>query len=111
MKKSTAFFNRPLGEMVIESLKQANTYTKGNINSTTKRIVVIAPPPVYTGGEIRSIRMGMMISQQAFANLLGVSKKTVEAWESGKSCPIGPARRLLALLEKDSEHMRELMNC
>jgi len=111
MKKTTGLFDRPLGEMVIESLNQANTYAKGDISSTTKRTVVISPPPMYSGGEIRSIRMNMKISQQAFANLLGVSKKTIEAWESGKSCPIGPARRLLALLQKNSEHMRDLMNC
>lgn len=111
MKKSSGLFDRPLGDLVVESLTQATAYANGDTKSAVKRVVVIAPPPMYTGSEIRSIRMAMNISQQAFANLLGVSKKTIEAWESGKSCPIGPARRLLALLQKDSVHMRELMNC
>ena len=33
---------------------------------------------------------------------MGVSKKTVEAWEGGRTHPTGPAFRLLNILEKES---------
>ena len=43
----------------------------------------------------------MELSQSVFANIIGVSKKAVEAWESGKNIPQGPAQRMLELLDKD----------
>ena len=33
-----------------------------------------------------------------FAAVIGVSTKTVEAWETGTNRPIGPARRMLSLI-------------
>lgn len=36
-----------------------------------------------------------------FAGMLGVSQKTVEAWESGRNVPMGPASRVLDLLSED----------
>ena len=32
-------------------------------------------------------------------NYLGVSKKTVEAWELGRTHPTGPANRLMEMLD------------
>ena len=36
-----------------------------------------------------------------FAGFMGVSTKTVEAWEAGRNMPDGPARRILAMLKVD----------
>lgn len=55
----------------------------------------------YTNKEIRSIRNRTGMTQTMFARFMGVSKKTVEAWERGKNHPTGPACRLLALIEAD----------
>lgn len=41
------------------------------------------------------------MTQQLFASALGVSKKTVEAWEADRNIPEGPAQRMLELMEKD----------
>ena len=38
------------------------------------------------------------MTQTVFANYMGVSKKTVEAWELGRTHPTGPAYRLLDIL-------------
>jgi len=38
------------------------------------------------------------LSQVIFASSLGVSKKTVEAWERWRNAPEGPSRRLLQLI-------------
>ncbi|MCP4219220.1 MAG: helix-turn-helix domain-containing protein, partial [bacterium] len=48
-------------------------------------------------------RLGL--SQATFARVIGVSKKTVEAWESGRNDPQGPAQRILMFLEKDSSFL------
>ena len=42
------------------------------------------------------------MSQEMFAKVMGVSKKTVEAWEAGTNKPIGTARRMLSLIQSDS---------
>lgn len=40
-------------------------------------------------------------AQSVFADVLGVSKKTVEAWESGRNVPSDAACRLLELIGND----------
>jgi len=41
------------------------------------------------------------LPQRYFAELLGVTLKSVEAWESGKRQPTGTAKRLFQLIEKE----------
>lgn len=52
----------------------------------------------YSNIEIRDIRMKLGMSQSAFASYVGVSKKTVEAWENGRIHPTGPTCRLLDII-------------
>ena len=49
------------------------------------------------------IRNKSGMTQTVFANYMGVSKKTVEAWETGRTHPTGPAYRLLDILEQGKE--------
>ena len=55
----------------------------------------------YSSIEIKEIRGRLHMTQVAFALFMGVSKKTVEAWESGQNIPNGPSLRLLWLADKD----------
>ena len=54
----------------------------------------------FTPSEIRNIRMENNLTQNLLAKFLCVSKKTIEAWESGRNTPNGPSKRLLELLAK-----------
>ena len=54
--------------------------------------------------EIRSIRQRACMTQAVFAEYFGVSTKTIEAWERGKTHPTGPACRLLDILAAGKEH-------
>lgn len=63
--------------------------------------MTVLPVKDYEAAEIKKIRTDFGVTQVVFAGLLGVSKKTVEAWESGRNKPDGPARRLLAAIEED----------
>ena len=41
------------------------------------------------------------MSQRIFASYMGVSLKTVEAWEAGTNHPSGAASRILSMMEMD----------
>lgn len=41
------------------------------------------------------------MTQKAFAGILGVSVRTVESWETGKSTPSPTARNLIYLISQD----------
>ena len=59
---------------------------------------MILPVNEYSNKEIREIRMKAGMTQSVFASYMGVSKKTVEAWECGRTHPTGPVFRLLDIL-------------
>ena len=58
----------------------------------------------YPDPEVKAIRERMGVSQEKFAILLGVSKRTVENWEQGRRHPTGATRSLLRIVEADPEH-------
>jgi len=54
--------------------------------------------------EVKLIREKVGLSQNRFALLIGVSKRTLENWEQGRRQPTGPAKALLRILDADPEH-------
>lgn len=81
-----------------QGLEEAIAYEKG-VGEATTRTYTIRPVREYTGKEIRDIRMKAGMTQKVFASYMGVSPKTVEAWEHGTTHPTGPVFRLLELLD------------
>ena len=81
-------------------VEQAIAYEKGELKAK-KVTLSIAPVDVFTPSEIKSIRNSTGLTQNLFAKYMGVSVKTVEAWESGRNHPEGAACRLLALTRND----------
>ena len=79
-------------------LEQAIEYEKGKGKARIKTYMIL-PVKEYTNTEIRAIRMKAGMTQSVFASYMGVSKKTIEAWESGRTHPTGPAFRLLDILD------------
>jgi putative transcriptional regulator len=75
-------------------------YKKGELRANARKITII-PIQKYEAKDIRRIRNGLKLPQPVFADLLGVSKKTVEAWESGRNIPQGYSPRLLELLDRN----------
>ena len=55
----------------------------------------------FSLGEIKEIGNSTGLTQVLFAKYMGVSVKTVEAWEAGRNRPEGTACRLLTLTRKD----------
>lgn len=53
-----------------------------------------------TGREVFEIRTRLGHTQESFADLLGVSRATINNWERGKAKLLGPAQRLVQLLDQ-----------
>ena len=82
--------------------EQAIEYEKGNLTAK-KTVLSIAPVEFFTAEEIRDIRINTGMTQVLFAKYMGVSVKTVEAWEAGRNHPVGSACRLLSITKQDPD--------
>ena len=80
-----------------QGLEEAIDYEKGNGKARVKTYMIM-PIKKYSSKEIREIRMKAGMTQSVFASYMGVSKKTVEAWECGRTHPTGSVFRLLDIL-------------
>ena len=65
---------------------------------------------ILTGArwEIMAARARSGLSQSEFASSLGVSKRTLENWEQGRTEPTGAARRLLQLAARFPDTVERL---
>ena len=117
MAKSGAKFSSSLSEKEIEKnfkdvdlfsgimsgLEEALAYEKGSARAATfarKRSL----PEV----DIAATRKCLNLTQKSFASVLGVSTRTVEAWETGKSNPSPTARNLIYLISQDHSLVAKL---
>lgn len=87
-------------DSITKGLKEAIEYENGAIQARTSKISV-KPLMNFDKTEIKKIRNNAKMTQGVFAKFLGVSTKTVEAWEAGRNIPNGPARRILSMLKQD----------
>ncbi len=81
---------------LLASVQQADDIQQQKL--AAGRVTVVADP------EVKAIRAKMGLTQQRFANLVGVSQRTLENWEQGRRQPTGPARALLKILDADPIH-------
>lgn len=77
--------DRDIGREILEGLRELKREEHGRI--------VNLP-------DVASVREKVGLSQARFAELLGVSVRTLQDWEQGRRCPSGAARTLLAISEK-----------
>ena len=85
---------------IMQGLEEAVKYNEGKLKARTNTME-ISPVPDFEAREIKNIRNKLGMTQVLFAGLMGVSAKTVEAWEAGRNMPDGPARRILEMLKVD----------
>jgi len=87
-------------EKLKQGLEEAVAHEQGKKTLRSKLIDMPKPPPNYSPTQIRKIRTDIVnCSQPLFASILGVSVKTVQAWETGERSPNHTALRLLELIE------------
>ena len=84
---------RNIGLEILEGIREIKRGDHGRI---------INVPPVA------AVRESTGLSQSQFAQLLGVSVRTLQEWEQGRRAPSGAARTLLRIAVKNPRALREV---
>jgi len=87
-------------DSIMRGLDEAIKISNGELKGRRQK-VSISPVNDFSKAEIKCLRLNLHLTQLAFAQLMGVSKKTIEAWEKGTNSPNGPARRIIGMLKED----------
>ena len=90
---------------IMAGLEEALAYEKGKskAGTITRKLSL---PDVNVVEERKKLNM----TQNSFAKILGVSKRTVESWQTGKSTPSPTARNLIYLISQDHSLIDKLQN-
>lgn len=87
----------------MSGLNEALAYEKGTAKAETYARKQSLPEV-----DVAKERAALNMTQKAFAALIGVSKRTVEAWECGKCTPSPTAKKLIHLLSMDPSLVRKM---
>lgn len=63
---------------------------------------------VISVSDVAQVRASTGLSQQKFADLLGVSVRTYQEWEQGRREPKGAARSLLTIAKRRPDVLKEV---
>ena len=97
------FKNADFFSGIMEGLNEALAYEKGKASAET-----FARKQSLPDVNVLKIRTDLSMTQKSFANILGVSCRTVEAWECGKSTPTPTEKKLLYLIQEDNSLVSKL---
>mgnify|MGYP005866418253 FL=1 len=85
--------DRDIGNEILEGLRELKRGERGRIINSPS---------------IASIREKTGLSQARFAELLGVSVRTLQDWEQGRRAPSGAARTLLVIAERNPQALLDV---
>jgi putative transcriptional regulator len=89
-------------DRIVQGLREAAAHARGERVSGIKLHI---PRKV----DVSAVRRRTGLSQAAFSNRIGVSQGTLRNWEQGRRRPEGPARVLLALLERNPRIVEDIL--
>lgn len=89
---------------LMAGLEEAIAYERGEAAAET-----FARKRSLPDVNVTAVRGALGMTQRAFAEVLGVSCRTVEAWESGKSTPTPTAKKLIYLIQQDNSLAQKLV--
>ncbi len=84
---------RDIGKEILEGIREIKRGEHGRVTNV---------PSVGT------IREKTGLSQSSFAELLGVSVRTLQDWEQGRRAPSGAARTLLLIAERNPKALLDV---
>ena len=99
MKRTTE--QQEIIDGITQGLREAVAYKRGE--STTARVTTLEVENAL------QTRLKMQLSQSEFAKMIGVSERTLENWEQGRSKPSGAARSLLHIAARNPKAVLEAL--
>jgi putative transcriptional regulator len=91
------------GSRIIASLKEAVDWVEGK--DVPVRITTVEVPAI----DVRAARKRLGLTQAAFAAKFGFQPATLRNWEQGRTRPDGPARVLLAVIDRHPEAVEDAL--
>lgn len=106
-KKTAGEFERQLLNRMSNFVKTLQQQSDLPGKLTMRTIRIAEPTIAWKPKKIAELRESLGASQVIFAILLGVSVKTVHAWEQGINKPSGIACRFLSEIQHDPAHWKK----
>jgi len=78
-----------MGENLVQALNEAIAHKKGELKLKQK---------IFNTESVHDLREKYKLSQGEFARLFGVSLRTLQQWEQGRTYPSGAAQVLLKVI-------------
>ena len=82
-----------------QSMKELAAHNRGELEPA--RVTVMLSP--------LEVRKSLKVNRPQFAALIGVSERTVESWEQGRTRPTGAARSLLRVAARNPKAVLEAL--
>lgn len=93
---------------IVSSLDELHVAAMGTATGIVVHARAIKEVESFSPQQIKEIRINSNMTQKTFAACIGVSAKSVEAWEGGSSRPDGAARRLLGLMKEHPDFAEKM---
>ena len=100
--------NKTFGNVLIDAAIEMLEHAEGK-RKLRMEIVEIEPVPTYEPNTIKALRERLRLPQGMFGSVVGVSSKTIEAWEAGSRKPSGSAMRVLAELDTNPDYLDKIL--
>ena len=89
---------------IVSGLKEAVSFARGEI-SLPVRIVNVREPV-----DVRVLRSKLGLSQAEFASQYGISLRTLQEWEQGRTSPDSTVRAYLTVIERNPQAVIEALS-
>src|ERR1035441_4516326 len=82
---------------IISGLKEAVAFARGEISLPVRIVNVLEPV------DVRALRSKLGLSQSEFASQYGISLRTLQEWEQGRTSPDSTVRAYLTVIERNPQ--------
>jgi putative transcriptional regulator len=110
-KKATGKSKTTVGGKIIAGLQEFRAALQSGApiaaQMTCRKVTLDIEPQAFRPADVLAVRKLLQASQPLFAQFLGVSVKTVRAWEQGQVVPSHMACRFLDEIRRSPAHWRD----
>lgn len=86
-----------IGRLLLQSVREMKANKRARVTSVKLN-------------DVAQVRHNSGLSQAEFAEVLGISKRTLQEWEQGRRTPSGPAQALIRIAIRHPEAVREALS-